>query len=252
VSGWVKLHRKLLDNPRFQDGDWLKVWVWMLLTASHDGGKTVLFKGKRIPLKPGQFTAGRHQIALATGVSSSKVNRVLFALKSEQQIGQQTSNACSLFTITNWGSYQKSGQPNEQPVDSHRTAIGQPVDTNQEVKKGRMEEDISGEPPQDGLPLGDIPVVVEKKPRKQDPLFNKLADLCGMEYERMTTQSKKATAVALAGIRQAMPELTEDDLEQAVVNYRALYPGATVTPNALSKHWPTLGTARQTKYAPNL
>ena len=121
MSGWIKLHRKLLDNPRFLDGDWLKVWVWMLLTASH-GGKDVIFNGKRISLKPGQFTAGRHQIASATGVSQGKVWRILETLKSEQQIEQQTSNACSLLSITKWASYQKSEQRNEQPASSQRAA----------------------------------------------------------------------------------------------------------------------------------
>jgi len=135
-DGWVKIHRKLLENPRFRDGDWLKVWLWMLLRASH-GGHSVIFKGERIQLQAGQFTAGRFQISEQTGVNQSKVFRVLEALKSEQQIEQRISNACSLFTITNWTSYQKIEQQIEQPTNNQRTTNEQPANTKQECKNVR-------------------------------------------------------------------------------------------------------------------
>lgn len=134
-EGWIKTHRKLLDNPRFRDGDWLKVWVWMLLNASH-GGYDVLFRGERITLKAGQFTAGRKQIAEKTGVSENKVYRILETLKNEQQIEQQISNACSLFTITKWDDYQNNQQQNEQPANNQSTTSEQPANTNQECKEG--------------------------------------------------------------------------------------------------------------------
>lgn len=140
-AGWIKAHRKLLDHPRFKDSEFIHVWLWMLLTATHKP-RDVMFQGKRITLKPGQFTAGRLQIAEATGVNESKVKRVLECLKSEQQIDQQTSNACSLFTITNWGQYQTDDQPNGQPTTSQRPASDQPVTTKQEVKNGIMEESL--------------------------------------------------------------------------------------------------------------
>lgn len=141
MSGWIKIHRKLLDNPRFKDGDWLKVWVWMLATATHKP-YDVLFKGQRTKLQPGQFTAGRIQIAQETGVAQAKVWRIVEALKSEQQIEQQPSNACSLFTILNWDKYQHDEQQSEQPVSSHRATTEQPVSTKQEQKNIRMEEVI--------------------------------------------------------------------------------------------------------------
>lgn len=130
-EGWVKLYRRLVDNPRFKDGDWLRVWMWMLMTATHKP-HDVLFKGERITLNPGQFTAGRLQIAEKTGVSDAKVYRVIETLKSEQQIEQRISNACSLYTILNWVEYQQTEQQNEQPLNIHRTTTEQPVNTKQE------------------------------------------------------------------------------------------------------------------------
>ena len=132
-TGWVKLYRSLRENPRASDPEWLALWVWMLLFANH-ASASVVWKGQRITLQPGQFTAGRKQIADATGICESKVVRLLNVMKTEQQIEQQTSNACSLFTILNWDKYQESEQRNEQPSNSHRTAIEQPSNTKQECK----------------------------------------------------------------------------------------------------------------------
>lgn len=145
--GWVKAHRKLLENPRFKDGDWLKVWVWMLLNASHKP-HAVIFRGERIDLQPGQFTAGRFQIADATGVAESKVRRVLEWLKNDHQIDQQISNACSLFTITNWNTYQENDQQSDQPPAIDRPATDQPPTTKQEcknVKNGKKDAQLDDE-----------------------------------------------------------------------------------------------------------
>ena len=52
-QGWIKLHRKMLDNPVvWKDSDHLAVWIYLLLNATHKD-MDVLFKNKRITLKPG-------------------------------------------------------------------------------------------------------------------------------------------------------------------------------------------------------
>lgn len=191
-QGWVKAHRKLLENPRFRDGDWLKVWVWMLLNASHKP-HDVMFRGERITLKAGQFTAGRFQISEQTGVNASKVKRVIEALKSDQQIDQQISNACSLFTITKWNEYQESDQPNGQPVTSQRPASDQPVTTKQEWKNDKNGKKEEGAVVQEG-PLKEMPAHLKtqrmmnkwgqwmnfrrgyKKPKNWAELFNEQID----------------------------------------------------------------------------
>ena len=63
MEGWIKLHRKTLDNPIVcKDADHLAVWVYLLLKASH-GTCTAIFKGEKIMLQPGQLITGRLKIA---------------------------------------------------------------------------------------------------------------------------------------------------------------------------------------------
>ena len=121
MDGWVKVYRKMLENPVvWKTPEHVAVWVWLLLNATHNERAT-LFGGKKIVLKPGQLIAGRKKIAAATNVNESKVYRILEDLKSEQQIEQQVNSHGSLISIVAWNEYQKSEQPSEQQVNSHRT-----------------------------------------------------------------------------------------------------------------------------------
>jgi len=38
MEGWISLHRQLLNNPTVcKDSDYLAVWVYLLLNATHTG-----------------------------------------------------------------------------------------------------------------------------------------------------------------------------------------------------------------------
>ena len=134
IDGWIKLHRKMLDNPVvWKDSDHLAGWIYLLLSATHKD-MDVLFKNKRITLKPGQLITGRKSIASQLSISDSKVKRVLLAFESDQQIDRQRSNKNSLITILNWCEYQQNDQQNDQQVTSKRPASDQQVTTNKNVK----------------------------------------------------------------------------------------------------------------------
>lgn len=139
AEGWIKLHRKLLDNPvTMKNTDHLAVWIYLLLNASHNE-HPALFRGEKIILKPGQLITGRKSIALALHIDESKVERILKSLKSEQQIEQQTSSKNRLISITNWEFYQQSEQQSEQQVNNKRTTSEQQVNTNKNIKNDKNE-----------------------------------------------------------------------------------------------------------------
>lgn len=137
MEGWIKLHRKILDNPIVcKDADHMAVWVYLLLHATHED-RQALFKGEKIVLHPGQLITGRLKIAAKLSVNESKVKRILTEFKNDQQIDQQPSNRNSLITILHWDDYQKSDQQTDQQMTSKRPADDQQVTTN---KNKRTEE----------------------------------------------------------------------------------------------------------------
>ena len=128
--GYIKLHRKILDNPIVcKDSDYFSVWIYLLLNATHKEIPAI-FKGKKITLKPGQLITGRLSIADKLRISESKVKRILVDLENDQQIDRQRSNKNSLVSILNWGHYQKSDQQNNQQMTNNRPTNDQQVTTN--------------------------------------------------------------------------------------------------------------------------
>ncbi len=139
MDGYIKLYRKLLDNPIVcKDVETLGIWIYLLLNATHKK-VDVLFNSKKITLEPGQLITGRKAIATKLKVDESKVERTLKMLKNEQQIEQQTSSKNRLITILNWELSQQNEQQVEQQVNNKRTTSEQQVNTNKNEKNVKNE-----------------------------------------------------------------------------------------------------------------
>jgi hypothetical protein len=170
-EGWIKVHRQLLNHPKFSDGDWLKVWMFLLCSVTHSPLDR-MFSGNRISLKPGQLLTSRKSISASVSVQESKVERILKHLKSEQQIELQSDNRSRLITVCNWGAFQKNEQQDELPVNSNRTTGEQQVNThkNERMKEGQNHKDVESS---QAAPVGyselfenfwrDCPVKIGKK-----------------------------------------------------------------------------------------
>ena len=120
-SGWITLHRKLLDNPISSKPSWAWLWVVLLLLANHDENSSFIWNGEKIILKKGQFVTGRKKLKSITGISETTIERILNYLENEQQIGQQKTTKYRLITILKWDLYQNK--------DNKRTTNGQQTDT---------------------------------------------------------------------------------------------------------------------------
>jgi len=139
--GWVKAHRKLLNNPVVcKDSDHMAVWFFLLLSAAHSE-QTVVFGGAKITLLPGQLLTSRNVVANTLKIDPSKVYRILKRYEIEQQIEQRTDRQQSLVTIKNWGFYQNDfEQRNEQQVNNECTTRQENKDEKEKRSKKEKEE----------------------------------------------------------------------------------------------------------------
>ena len=129
-NGYIKTHRKMLDNPVvMKSTDHLAVWMFLLLNATHKG-YDVFIEKKRVTLKPGQFVTGRKIISKKLKINESKVERILKTFKIEQQIEQQTNPRCRIISILNWAEYQIGEQQTDQQVTNK-----QPLNKNDKNEK---------------------------------------------------------------------------------------------------------------------
>lgn len=137
-QGWIKLHRKIFENPVVtKDADHLAVWVYLLAKATHKEYPAI-FKGQKIMLQPGQLITGRKSIGEKLKIEETKVKRILTSFENDQQIARQRSNRNSLISILNWQQYQEDAQQNDQPMPSQC-----PTDAHeQECKECKNERNI--------------------------------------------------------------------------------------------------------------
>ena len=64
-KGWIKIHRKLLENPITKNPLWSWLWVVMLLKANHKPAK-IIWNGKATLIKVGQMITSRDKLAEAS------------------------------------------------------------------------------------------------------------------------------------------------------------------------------------------
>jgi hypothetical protein len=153
-QGWIKLHRSLLDHPRYSDEKWFRVFVHLLLLATHRARRDT-FKGKVITLRPGQLITSLPEIEATLGIHQSSVRRILETLKIDRQIFWESGNKNRLITIVNWEKFQET-QPQEsaKPTDNRQTTDRQPTDHPVVIKNGENEKNEKNGGKGDGKTCG--------------------------------------------------------------------------------------------------
>jgi hypothetical protein len=124
-SGWIKLHRAIMDHPDWLSEPFTKAqgWVDILLLANHKVGH-IRKRGILIEVQRGQVGYSEETLAARWKWSREKVRRFLGRLGADGQISrkpvQQNPKLSSLITITNYDLYQSSETTNET-TEKHQT-----------------------------------------------------------------------------------------------------------------------------------
>lgn len=121
-KGWIKIHRSIFRNPWMLRPNVLAVWMYILGRVKWRP-TDVVFEGKRITLQRGQGLFKLREIAADLRIPETTTRRIVNLLKSEGQIGVQTSPRNTLITVVNWEKYQLAGGQNgEQMANKWRTS----------------------------------------------------------------------------------------------------------------------------------
>jgi len=141
MEGWIKLHRKLQDNPLWTSEPFTKgqAWVDLILLTNHS--YSFFYKrGVKIEVDRGQCARSEVELSDRWKWSRSKVRKFINDLEKEQQIKQQKTNVTQILTIVNYDEYQKKEQQSEQQKDTKRTPKEHQKDTYKNVKKEKNEK----------------------------------------------------------------------------------------------------------------
>lgn len=126
---WIKLYRKLLKSPIFENEKALKVWIWCLLKATHKD-RNQLVGLQIVRLKNGQFVFGRKKASEELKMKESTIYKYISLLKKLQMIDVKSNNKFSVVSIEKWENYQTS----QIESNNKGTTKEQQSNTNKNVK----------------------------------------------------------------------------------------------------------------------
>lgn len=147
MTGWVKLHRQLLDSSLWQNPNAFLVFTYLLLRAAH-APKKFPFNGKDLDLQAGELISSHDsiRIGMAGALSIKQIRTALKYLKETSRVAVRTTTKFSVITITNWDLYQTEGRQEGEPRANEGQAEGKPRATNKNdknEKKGKNDKNIS-------------------------------------------------------------------------------------------------------------
>jgi allophanate hydrolase subunit 1 len=137
MSGWIKIHRQILEWEWYSDNNTFRLLMHLILKANH---KEKRYRG--IELKVGSVITSRDILAIEIGLSVQQVRTSLDKLKSTNEITIKTSSQGTIIQVVNYQKYQvaTSETTKEQPKNN------QQVTTNKNEKNEKKEISIFIEP----------------------------------------------------------------------------------------------------------
>lgn len=135
MSGWIKIHRKMLDWEWYNDVNTFRVFTHLLLTVNHEPSK---YRGISLPV--GSRIIGRYALAEELGLSERQTRTALEHLKSTSEVTIKTTNRFTVVSITEWAKYQDRNEKTSSKSTSKTPTSDQQPSTSKEEKKLRREE----------------------------------------------------------------------------------------------------------------
>lgn len=105
MEGWIKLYRKLIENPIFLKPELLQLFIYCLLKANHETQR-IIFNGQEIEIKSGQFITGREVMGRDLKQNPITTYKRLKVLENLQILNIKSNNKFSVVTVLNWELYQ--------------------------------------------------------------------------------------------------------------------------------------------------
>mgnify|MGYP001411102330 CR=1 FL=1 len=153
MEGWIKLHRKILNNDLWNDPTTFRLFILLILKAAHKDGVRI----KDIELKRGQYIRSysklQEDLEYIEGrgykkVSKSSITRSIKKLIKNNIVQVHETKHGTLFTIVNYEKYQgfdehsenEHGTVHETNLERTWNELGTNLEPEQELKNLRIKE----------------------------------------------------------------------------------------------------------------
>jgi len=158
-TGWIKLHRQLLEWEWYDDTNTKCLFLHCLLRANHNDTE---WRGHQI--KRGQFLTSIDTLTRETGLSVSQVRTSLKKLKSTNELTSKSQARSTVITVVRYNSHQGSDKQDDKmmTLKSQDDDIEIATDKNLRTKelKNDKNKDIVAKAPKRFTPPTDIETVI--------------------------------------------------------------------------------------------
>jgi hypothetical protein len=141
-TGWIKLHRKMLQWEWFTDRNVFHVLVIILLNANHEENK---WRG--ITIKKGEYLTSIEKLAQNTKLSVAQVRLAINKLKKTNEITIKTTSLNTLISVTNWEKYQANDKVNDKPIANGQQTDDKRTTTNKKEENNKNEKNVGNNEP---------------------------------------------------------------------------------------------------------
>lgn len=177
MAGWIKLHRKILDNPIFFKPELYQLFSYCLLRANHNESK-IIWNGEEETLEKGCFLTGRKAIAQDTRQNESSVYKRLKNLEKLNMISVKSNNKFSVVKVLNYCIYQGEETDKEQQSNNKVTTREQQSNTDKNLRSKELKNDkkinisskvFADDSPELNLTLNLLNLIRQNNPKTKEP-----------------------------------------------------------------------------------
>jgi len=146
MSGWIKLHRKIRTHWVYDNPEYLKAWITILLEVNHADTKT-LIGGFLLECRRGEklYSMETWARTFGKGWTRQKVRTFFSLLQKEKMINHFSEYKTTRLTVCNYDTYQiqqpADNQQNNHEITSKQPADNQQITTIEEVKEREEEKE---------------------------------------------------------------------------------------------------------------
>ncbi len=146
LSGWIKLHRQIVDSAVFQDADLLRLWIWLLSKARHLPGYYRVESGKAsttVMLQIGDVIVGRNKTSQELGWKPDTYRDRLSRLEKMGMVTLRSTNLCTVVSVTNFQHFQRGHDDRDTNHQGNRTPTISEIG-HQPLAEGKPSKNIDG------------------------------------------------------------------------------------------------------------
>lgn len=175
MTGWIKIHRKIIDHWIWTDSKRLKWWIDLLLLTNHSD-KKVMLGGKIVVLKRGSFHTSELKLSERWNVSRNTVRNYLNALEKDNMITTKKTKNGTTIIVHNYGIYQDNDDYKKQHTEQQNEQQSEQLNEQQSEQLNEQQT---------------IQQTEQKKDNRLNKSLNKTKELKNIKNDKNVKKEKK-------------------------------------------------------------